>query len=448
MTATSTDLSKYASEHWQDFSDLWRFKTIAAQHLGIKATSDWLAKTFQQLGAQKVEVWNDQGGNPVIYAEFAGNSEKTVLFYNHYDTQPADPVDQWDSDPFEPTVRDGKIFVRGAEDDKGELLFRLVLLKYYQEHGGLPVNAKFYVEGEEEIGSSHVVKYTQAHRDQLAADAVIWEGGAKNAAGQLSITGGLRGIACLKLSVSTAKTDLHSSLASYAESAPWRLVKALTSLRDDNDNHIKVTGIYDDVEPLTAEERSLIDKLNFDSQTIIQNAGLTRPLLSKQPLIDLANEPTINIEGITAGYQDEGVKTVTPRFASAKLDFRLAPSQDPTRITGLVQRQLEQNSFPDVKAEYLVGQPGFRSDVNHPFVQLVCDTAAEVYGQNGYEYVLNSYGAGPAYAFGRLLKLPVLSIGLGYAGANVHGANENIRLSDAYQALQHLDLVLRRFAEK
>lgn len=368
MTATSTDLSKYASEHWQDFSDLWRFKTIAAQHLGIKATSDWLAKTFQQLGAQKVEVWNDQGGNPVIYAEFDGNSEKTVLFYNHYDTQPADPVDQWDSDPFEPTVRDGKIFVRGAEDDKGELLFRLVLLKYYQEHGGLPVNAKFYVEGEEEIGSSHVVKYTQAHRDQLAADAVIWEGGAKNAAGQLSITGGLRGIACLKLSVSTAKTDLHSSLASYAESAPWRLVKVLNSLRDDNDNHIKVTGIYDDVEPLTAEERSLIDKLNFDSQTIIQNAGLTRPLLSKQPLIDLANEPTINIEGITAGYQDEGVKTVTPRFASAKLDFRLAPSQDPTRITDLVQRQLEQNSFPDVKAEYLVGQPGFRSNVNHPFV--------------------------------------------------------------------------------
>lgn len=447
MTATLTDLSKYASEHWQDFSDLWRFKTIAAQHLGIQETIDWLAKTFKQLGAKTVEVWNDQGGNPVIYAEFAGNSDKTVLLYNHYDTQPADPVDQWDSDPFEPSVRDGKIFVRGAEDDKGELLFRLVLLKYYQEHGGLPVNAKFYVEGEEEIGSSHVVKYTQAHRDQLTADAVIWEGGAKNAAGQLSITGGLRGIACLKLSVSSAKTDLHSSLASYAESAPWRLVKALNSLRDDDDNHIKVAGIYDDVTPLTDEERSLIGKLNFDPQTIIQNAGLTRPLLSKQPLIDLANEPTINIEGITAGYQDEGVKTVTPRYASAKLDFRLAPSQDPTRITGLVQKQLEQNGFSDVKAEYLVGQPGFRSDVNHPFIKLVCDTAAEVYGENGYEYVLNSYGAGPAYAFGRLLKLPVLSIGLGYAGANVHGANENIRLNDAYQALQHLDLVLSRFAE-
>lgn len=447
MTATLTDLSKYASEHWQDFSDLWRFKTIAAQHLGIQETIDWLAKTFKQLGAKTVEVWNDQGGNPVIYAEFAGNSDKTVLFYNHYDTQPADPVDQWDSDPFEPSVRDGKIFVRGAEDDKGELLFRLVLLKYYQEHGGLPVNAKFYVEGEEEIGSSHVVKYTQAHRDQLTADAVIWEGGAKNAAGQLSITGGLRGIACLKLSVSSAKTDLHSSLASYAESAPWRLVKALNSLRDDDDNHIKVAGIYDDVTPLTDEERSLIGKLNFDPQTIIQNARLTRPLLSKQPLIDLANEPTINIEGITAGYQDEGVKTVTPRYASAKLDFRLAPSQDPTRITGLVQKQLEQNGFSDVKAEYLVGQPGFRSDVNHPFIKLVCDTAAEVYGENGYEYVLNSYGAGPAYAFGRLLKLPVLSIGLGYAGAHVHGANENIRLNDAYQALQHLDLVLSRFAE-
>ncbi|KRN58334.1 M20/M25/M40 family metallo-hydrolase [Limosilactobacillus secaliphilus] len=446
MTEEANALKKYADEHWQDFSDLWRFKTIAAQHLGIKETSDWLLQTFKQLGAKKVELWTDQGGNPVVFAEFTGNSDQTVLFYNHYDTQPADPVDQWDSDPFEPTVRDGKIFVRGAEDDKGELLFRLVLLKYYQEHGGLPVNAKFYVEGEEEIGSSHVVKYTQAHRDQLAADAVIWEGGAKNAAGQLSITGGLRGIACLKLSVATANADLHSSLASYAESAPWRLVKALNSLRSDSNNHIRVEGIYDDVTPLTDEEQKLVAKLSFDPQLISKNAGLTRPLLSQQPLVDLANEPTINIEGITAGYQEEGVKTVTPRYASAKLDFRLAPSQDPTRVRGLVQKQLAANGFPDIKVEYLVGQPGFRSDVNHPFVKLVCDTAQEVYVKDGYEYVLNSYGAGPAYAFGRLLKLPVLSIGLGYAGAHVHGANENIRLADAYQALEHLDLVLHRFA--
>ncbi len=446
MTEEANALKKYADERWQDFSDLWRFKTIAAQHLGIKETSDWLLQTFKQLGAKKVELWTDQGGNPVVFAEFTGNSDQTVLFYNHYDTQPADPVDQWDSDSFEPTVRDGKIFVRGAEDDKGELLFRLVLLKYYQEHGGLPVNAKFYVEGEEEIGSSHVVKYTQAHRDQLAADAVIWEGGAKNAAGQLSITGGLRGIACLKLSVATANADLHSSLASYAESAPWRLVKALNSLRSDSNNHIRVEGIYDDVTPLTDEEQKLVAKLSFDPQLISKNAGLTRPLLSQQPLVDLANEPTINIEGITAGYQEEGVKTVTPRYASAKLDFRLAPSQDPTRVRGLVQKQLAANGFPDIKVEYLVGQPGFRSDVNHPFVKLVCDTAQEVYVKDGYEYVLNSYGAGPAYAFGRLLKLPVLSIGLGYAGAHVHGANENIRLADAYQALEHLDLVLHRFA--
>ncbi len=388
MTEEANALKKYADERWQDFSDLWRFKTIAAQHLGIKETSDWLLQTFKQLGAKKVELWTDQGGNPVVFAEFTGNSDQTVLFYNHYDTQPADPVDQWDSDSFEPTVRDGKIFVRGAEDDKGELLFRLVLLKYYQEHGGLPVNAKFYVEGEEEIGSSHVVKYTQAHRDQLAADAVIWEGGAKNAAGQLSITGGLRGIACLKLSVATANADLHSSLASYAESAPWRLVKALNSLRSDSNNHIRVEGIYDDVTPLTDEEQKLVAKLSFDPQLISKNAGLTRPLLSQQPLVDLANEPTINIEGITAGYQEEGVKTVTPRYASAKLDFRLAPSQDPTRVRGLVQKQLAANGFPDIKVEYLVGQPGFRSDVNHPFVKLVCDTAQEVYVKDGYEYVL------------------------------------------------------------
>lgn len=443
MTET---IQEYALQHWTDFSDLFRFKTIAAQHIGIKETSDWIAKQFKQLGANNVEIWNDQGGNPVIFAKFKGNSDKTVLFYNHYDTQPAEPLDQWDTDPFKPTVKNDRLFVRGADDDKGELLFRLVYLKYCKEHGGLPVNVKFYVEGEEEIGSSHVIKYTQAHADQLNADAVIWEGGAKNADGKLSITGGLRGISCLELSVATANVDLHSSLASYAESAPWRLTKALATLRDDNDGKILIDGIYDDVDQLSDKEKSLLNKLSFDANKISKVNGLTRPLLTDHPLVALSNEPTITINGITSGYQEEGVKTVLPRFASAKLDFRLAPSQNPTRVPDLVRKQLAKNGFPDIKVKYLVGQPGYRSDVDHPFVKLVCDAASQVYGSDGYEYQLNSFGAGPAYAFGDLLKLPVVSFGLGNADSHVHGANENIRLSDAQQTLVTLDRLLKNFA--
>lgn len=439
MTA---EFDNFIQQHWQDFSDLWRFKTIAAQGIGIEETSDYLVKQFQQLHADKVEKWTGQGGNPVIFAEFKADSPKTVLFYNHYDTQPAEPLDQWHSDPFEPTVKDGTIFVRGASDDKGELIFRLTLLKYYQEHGGLPVNVKFYVEGEEEIGSRHVIKYTQAHRDQLQADAVIWEGGAKNAQGKFAISGGLKGIACLQLTATTAATDLHSSKAAYAESAPWRLVKALNSLRGDR-GHIQIAGIYDDVTPLSEQEKAILDQQDFDIDEIKQAEGLTAPLLTDQPLAALTNEPIINIEGITAGYQESGVKTVLPRKALAKLDFRLAPSQEPTRVADLVAQQLKQNGFADVKVEYLVGQPGYRSDPNHPFVQLVNRLAKAAYGDQQTEYVLNSYGAGPAYAFGDLLKLPVLSFGIGNANSHEHGADENVKISDAVQATSLLDQILQ-----
>lgn len=189
----------------------------------------------------------------------------------------------------------------------------------------------------------------------------------------------------------------------------------------------------------------MIDNLDFDPDKVKEAEGLTRPLLSQNPKRDLSNEPTINIEGITAGYQEEGVKTVTPRFASAKLDFRLAPSQDPTKVPELVRQQLAKNGYEDIKVTYLVGQPGYRSDVTHPFVKLVAKNAADLYGQNGYQYVPNSFGAGPAYAFGRLLKLPVLGFGIGNANSRAHGANENIKLADAAKALTLVDRVLQQF---
>lgn len=255
----------------------------------------------------------------------------------------------------------------------------------------------------------------------------------------------MRGISCVELAVTTANADLHSSKASYAESAPWRLTKALASLRDDHSGKILIDGIYDDVDQLSPAEQELIEKLHFDPAQVTKNEGLTRPLLTKAPKQDLSNEPTINIEGITTGYQDAGVKTVLPRLATAKLDFRLAPSQDPTRVPELVQKQLIKNGFPDVKVKYLVGQPGYRSDVTDPFVQLVRQTAANIYGADGVEYVPNSFGAGPAYAFGRLLKLPVLGFGIGNANSRAHGANENIRLADAVKAVTLLNQVLQAF---
>ncbi len=226
-----TEVEQYALATLPSLYQYLKLPSISAQNQGITETADWLINQFSKLGAKRVEKWHDQGGNPIVFAEFEGQVDRTVLFYNHYDVQPPEPVAEWQTDPFEPTVRDGKLFARGTCDDKGELMSRLTLIKYFQEHGGLPVNLKFFVEGEEEIGSPHVDQSVIAHATDLAADVCIWEGGGKDEEENFQVTCGLKGIVSFDLHVQTAAVDLHSSLASYADNAAWRLVQALASLR-------------------------------------------------------------------------------------------------------------------------------------------------------------------------------------------------------------------------
>ncbi|MBD5069557.1 MAG: M20/M25/M40 family metallo-hydrolase [Lactobacillus sp.] len=437
-------IEKYLTKNLADYYDFLRLKTIAAQNIGIEPTSAWLLEKFKQLGATRVEKWHDFGGNPVVFAEFNANKDKTVLFYNHYDTQPAEPLARWTSDPFEPVIREGKLFARGVSDDKGELIARLLLIQYLQAKGELPVNVKFFVEGEEEIGSAHINEYIAAHREKLNADVCIWEGGGKNEVEKFQITGGLRGIVAFEVTVETADYDLHSSLASYAESAPWRLVQGLASLRDVNGN-ILIADFYKDADQLTENEEKILQTNTFDQAEVQKTTGLKRPFLTADPKRALVNGATLTINGITTGYQETGVKTVLPRFASAKLDCRLTPNQDPKRIAKVIQAQLEKNGFADLKVRYIVGQKGFRTDLSSSYAQKAFAVAQKIYGADQVCYLPNASGAGPAYAFGDGLNLPVLSVGVGYAKSNDHGADENIRLSDFLQATNYLNELLHEF---
>ncbi|CCI86045.1 M20/M25/M40 family metallo-hydrolase [Lactobacillus pasteurii] len=438
-----TSLTEFARAHFKDYDEFFELKTIAAQHLNQKETADWLIAKFKELKADVVEEWNDHGGPSNIFAEFKADSDKTVLFYNHYDTQPEGDVNDWDSDPYQVTVKDGKLIVRGALDDKGELVTRLILIDYLKQTNQLPVNVKFFVEGEEEIGSSHIVEYTNAYQERLKADLCIWEGGAKNSKGKLVVSGGLKGVSCIEVGVETANTDLHSSQASYAESAPWRLVQGLATLREVGTNRILIDGIYDDVDSISDEEKQYVEGYEFDPDKISQDSELARPLLTDDPKLALVNEPTITINGLTSGYQKEGVKTVLPRFAKAKIDFRLSPNQDPERVAQLTQQQLIKNGFSDLKVKYLVGQPGYRADITDPVIRLVLEQAKEVYGPTGVQYVLNDFVAGPAYAFGRNLGLPLINYGIGNSSSNMHGANENVLFSDIEQVLILHERILR-----
>lgn len=175
-------IEQFALDYLPSLEDYLRIPTISAQNKGIRKTVDWVKKAFSDLDAETVEEWHDQGGNPIVFAEFKENSDQTILFYNHYDVQPPEPLAEWRTEPFEPTIVNGKLFARGVADDKGELMYRLTALRWMKDHGGFPVNMKFFVEGGEEVGSPHVGEYVKAHRDELTADACIWETGGKNEA--------------------------------------------------------------------------------------------------------------------------------------------------------------------------------------------------------------------------------------------------------------------------
>ncbi|MFT8493470.1 M20/M25/M40 family metallo-hydrolase [Liquorilactobacillus satsumensis] len=436
-------LKAFAERELDSFSDYLRIPSISAQNSGINETVAWLQETFSALGAT-VEVWHDQGGNPVVFAELKGNSSKTVLFYNHYDVQPPEPLDEWKTPPFEPTLVAGKLVARGVCDDKGELMSRLTLIKYFKENGGLPVNLKFIIEGEEELGSPHVDAYVHAHASQLAADVCIWEGGGRNESEQFQITCGLKGIASFDLEVVTAASDLHSSLASYADNAAWRLVQALSSLKDQQ-GRIKVAGFYDDVMPLTEDTKKAIKDIKFDAKRVTQEFGLLRPFVTDDPAKALVNSATLTINGLSSGYEGDGTKTVVPRRAVAKLDCRLVPNQEPAKIAELIQQQLIKNGFADVKLHYNTGESAFRTDLNDPFVKLNVAVAKEVYGASNYVVVPNMPGGGPAKQFVDELAVPIVMIGIHYAGSGPHAPNENIRLSDYQDATAYLGRLLEAY---
>ncbi|QMU07338.1 M20/M25/M40 family metallo-hydrolase [Levilactobacillus suantsaii] len=422
-------------------------QTVSAQHKQIPETVAFLNRAFQELGAQ-VQIWRDvPGSNPFVFATFAagptGNAHKTVLFYNHYDVQPPEPLAEWQSDPFTLTTRNGQYVARGIADDKGELMARLSAIKALQQSGGLPCNLKFVVEGEEEIGSPHIPQMTQQHAADLTADALIWETGGKDTADNFQVTCGAKGILCLELSVTTADKDLHSSQAAYADNAAWRLTQALASLRGPQ-NQIKVAGFTQAIRPLTKTERQAVAAMPLDTATLKAEFGLKRPLIHADPVTELVNGTTMTINGLSSGYEGPGVKTVIPKTATAKVDCRLVPDQDPHELADLITAQLQQNGYGDVQVNVLLGEAPFRSDLSAPFVQTAVAVAHTVYGDQ-VRLVPNMAGTGPQAPFFKALHAPLIAVGSTWAGSGPHAPNENVRIADYQQGTLYTAKLLAAF---
>ncbi|OGO33971.1 MAG: peptidase M20 [Chloroflexi bacterium RBG_16_54_18] len=447
-------INKYLENHLEaslaELVKLCAQPSVGAQNWGLAECADLVAVMLRDRGFD-VQV-HPTGGAPIVFAQRHGRSAKTLLFYDHYDVQPAEPLELWDSPPFEPTLRDGKLYARGTSDNKGNITSRLQAIDAILEtEGELPCNIKFIIEGEEETSSVHLNDFVEDNQQLLAADACVWEfGGVDHREIPIQYLG-LRGICYVELSVTTAETDVHSGIGgSIFPNAAWRLVWALSTLKGP-DERIRLPGHYDRVLPPTPRDLELMEALPDVAEDYQTRYGIDHFLKDLTGGVGLrvaeVFEPTCTICGLTSGYQGEGSKTVLPARASAKIDFRLVPDQHPEEVLLSLRKHLDAEGYQDVEITYLGGEPPARTDPDDPFVQLVVNAAEPVYGHK-MQITPITGGSGPNHPFIHFLKLPIVTAGVGYPGAQGHAPNENVRIDLYLKASQHVARIICEFGNQ
>lgn len=420
--------------------------SISSQNEGMDQAAALVVDLLGEYGIDAKPM--ETGGYAAVVGSIAGSGERTIVLYNHYDVQPAEPLDLWDSPPFEMTHRDGRLIGRGVADDKGHIICRLAALEAVRSVlGELPWATTFVIEGEEEISSPHLPQFIADHRDLLAADACIWETGGVGYGGQPQIMLGMRGICYLEYTVRTMSRDAHSGSAHVLPNAAWRLVRALNSIQAA-DGEILVEGFYDDARQPTAEELQLLAALPDTAPDLRVDYGLESLAYGLDGLEALraVYRPTANIAGFSSGYEGPGPKTVIPATALAKMDFRLVPDQDPADIVRKVRSHLDRAGFPDVEVRFLGGEPAATTPVSEPWVQLAIETATEAYGMEPAIVPLIG-GSGPMHAFRESLGVPIVTAGLGHPESLIHAPNENILIENLRVGTLHTALLLARAGE-
>ena len=431
-----------AQHYFEVLRTLISKKSIFAQQVGLQEVANYLGEIFTAAGA-KVMI-DDSYTAPFILAEFLSSNPaaKTIIFYNHYDTVPADDDQPWTNDPFTLSVHYGVMYGRGVDDDKGHITARLTAVrKYIREHGDLPVNIIFMMEGAEESASTDLDKYLAKHRKRLrGADLLIWEQGSCNNLGQLEISGGNKGIVTFDMTVKSADVDIHSSFGGVINSASWYLLNALSSLRSP-DGRILVEGIYELVQEPNERELALIEQYALRTPAeLSQVYGLKLPVLldeRKEFLRRFYFEPSLNIEGFGSGYQGQGVKTILPSDAQAKMEVRLVPGLEPQDALDKIHQQLDKNGYPAVELTYTLGEMSYRSDMSAPSILNLIELAKDYY-QEGISVLPTSAGTGPMYTVYEALEVPMAAFGLGNANSRDHGGDENVKIADYYT---HIELI-------
>ena len=418
--------------------------SIATQGIGLKEMASLVEKRLKGLGASVRRIAIDRSP-PTLVAEL-GLGKRTLLVYNHYDVQPPDPLDEWESPPFEPAIRGGQFFARGVADDKGDLLCRLQAIEAYQEAvGPLPFRVRFIIEGEEEVGSPHLEAFAATYPDLLKADGCLWETGNKDEARRPTLALGVKGICYVVLAVRTAPSDLHSSMGGIVPNAAWRLVWALSTLKGPEER-ILVDGLMDQVRPPTRAELAQLATIPFDAAKVKAESGFAdfvNGLSGLDLLVKHYYHPTCTICGLKSGYIEEGMKTVLPSTATAKIDFRLVPDLTPELVKELLRAHLDRHGFADVEIVHADGVRPARSKLNSPFVKLCVEAAKATYGVDPVIHP-TSAGSGPLYFLCR--ETPALMAGVAHSNSRLHAPNENIYVDDYFEGVRFVGELIRRFA--
>lgn len=440
----------YIDTHKQRFLDelytLLRIPSVSAQGRGLTEASTLVKQRLEQLGAE-VRIFLN-GGAPLVYATI-GRGPRRLLVYDHYDVQPAEPLEQWTSPAFDPTIRDGKLYARGIADNKGNLMLRMQAVEaWLATQGDLPLQLVFVIEGEEESSSTTLPHFCRDHPELIQADGCLWETGGRDVSGHPMITCGVKGIQYVELVVRGASHDLHSSNATIVPNPAWRLVWALTTMKGP-DGRVLIPGFYDPVRPPSEADVQALASIPDNDEALLADYGIPAFLDNLRGIPRLRRhlfEPTCTICGLVSGYTGEGSKTVLPREARAKIDFRLVPDMEPELVLRQLRAHLDAQGFSDIEMLDLGGEHPARSDLNSAVVQAAIASAEATYGLSAIVYPTMA-ATGPMYLLGPVHGIPVTSgAGCGYHGMQIHAPNENIRVEDYWMAMRWMGYLMREFA--
>lgn len=450
----SAHVDSHKKEYLDELGTLLKIESISAdpsRKTEMVRCAETISGMMRGEGIENVRLF-ETGGNPLVYGDYMhAKGKKTVLVYGHYDVQPVDPLSEWESPPFEPTVRGDDLYARGSSDDKGQLFIQLKAFETYKKlAGNLPVNVKYIFEGEEEIGSIHLEPFIRGHRDLLKADVVIISDTSMYGRDMPTICYALRGMAYLELSVENATVDLHSGSFGGAVENPVHVLADIISKLHDRYGRVTVPHFYDEVAEVSREERDEIARLPYSDGEFLRQSGAVTPYgeFGYSTNERLWIRPTLDVNGIYGGFTGEGAKTIIPSRATAKISMRLVPNQKSAKVLDLFETYIRQIAPPTVKISVKKmhsGEPAI-TPIDHPAVRAASSALEQVFGRKTY-FIREGGSIPEVLTFQEALGAPVVLLGFGLPDENSHAPNEHLYLRHFFDGIKTIAVLYDRLGD-